>query len=140
MDWNIATQGSRDRSGFGKAGLASCQTSGDHRVFRSSDGRITVVSGRLGDDVRPGTYRAILRANWYRGRHAMTRKYSLVMEGGPTGYSAYVPELPSILVTGDSTEELTARAREAIQLYWEVLRADRSPTATLCEIEVELPA
>jgi predicted RNA binding protein YcfA (HicA-like mRNA interferase family) len=37
------------------------RTSGDHRVFRGADGRITVVSGRLGDDVRPGTYRAILR-------------------------------------------------------------------------------
>lgn len=32
----------------------------------------------------------------------MTRKYSLVMENGPTGYSGYVPELPSILVTGGS--------------------------------------
>jgi len=26
-----------------------------------TDGRITVVSGRLDDDVRPGTYRAILK-------------------------------------------------------------------------------
>ncbi len=25
----------------------------------------------------------------------MIRKYSLVIEGGPSGYSAYVPELPS---------------------------------------------
>ena len=70
----------------------------------------------------------------------MTRKYSLVIEGGPTGYSAYVPELPSILVTGRSMEELTARAKEAIHIYWENLRADRSPTSTLREIEVELPA
>ncbi|MBZ5595767.1 MAG: type II toxin-antitoxin system HicA family toxin [Acidobacteriia bacterium] len=44
-----------------KAGWRHVRTSGDHRVFRSSDGRITVVSGRQGDDVRPGTYRAILR-------------------------------------------------------------------------------
>ena len=43
------------------AGWHLARTSGDHRVFRGSDGRITVVSGRLGDDVRPGTYRAILR-------------------------------------------------------------------------------
>jgi predicted RNase H-like HicB family nuclease len=69
----------------------------------------------------------------------MTRKYSLVMESGPTGYSAYVPELPSILVTGSSAEELTARAAEAIKVYWEVLRAERSPTSVLREIEVELP-
>ena len=69
----------------------------------------------------------------------MTRKYSLVMENGPTGYSGYVPELPSILVTGRSADELLSRAAEAIQLYWEVLRAERSPTSELREIEVELP-
>ncbi len=38
-----------------------------------------------------------------------TRKYSLVIEGDPSGCSAYVPELPSILVTGRSVEELAAR-------------------------------
>jgi predicted RNase H-like HicB family nuclease len=69
----------------------------------------------------------------------MIRKYSLVMESGPAGYSAYVPKLPSILVTGSSAEELMARAAEAIKVYWDVLRAERSPTSVLCEIEVELP-
>jgi predicted RNase H-like HicB family nuclease len=70
----------------------------------------------------------------------MTRKYSLVIESGPTGYSGYIPELPSILVTGVSADELTTRATEAIQIYWEMLRAERSPTSELREIEVELPA
>ena len=37
----------------------------------------------------------------------MTRKYSLVIEGNEAGYSAYVPELPAILVTGKSIDELT---------------------------------
>lgn len=68
------------------------------------------------------------------------RNYSLVMESGPSGFSGYIPELPSILVTGNSDDELTARAAEAIQIYWEVLRAERSPTSELREIEVELPA
>jgi predicted RNA binding protein YcfA (HicA-like mRNA interferase family) len=44
-----------------QAGWRHVRTTGDHRVFRASDGRITVVSGKLSDDVRPGTYRAILR-------------------------------------------------------------------------------
>ena len=70
----------------------------------------------------------------------MTRKYSLVIEGDQTGYSAYVPELPSILVTGRSMEELTARAAEAIQVHWENTRPERSTTAMVREIEVELPA
>ena len=43
------------------AGWTLVRMKGDHRVFRHSDGRITVVSGKPGDDVRPGTYRAILR-------------------------------------------------------------------------------
>ena len=46
-----------------------------------------------------------------------TRKYTLVIEGDPSGYSAYVPELPALLVTGRSVEELTVRAGEAIRLY-----------------------
>ena len=37
----------------------------------------------------------------------MIRKSSLVIEGDATGYRAYVPELPSIVVTGRSEEELS---------------------------------
>ncbi|MGD0771564.1 MAG: type II toxin-antitoxin system HicA family toxin [Candidatus Solibacter sp.] len=44
-----------------RQGWRRVRTSGDHRVFQNPDGRITVVSGKLGDDVRPGTYRAVLR-------------------------------------------------------------------------------
>jgi predicted RNase H-like HicB family nuclease len=70
----------------------------------------------------------------------MTRKYSLVIDGDPGGYSAYVPELPTILITGQSLEEITGRASEAIRLYRDVMvRSDLSPTSMLREIEVELP-
>jgi predicted RNase H-like HicB family nuclease len=68
------------------------------------------------------------------------RTYSLVIEGDNDGYSGYVPELPTILVTGGSIDDLTARAREAIQLYWETLHADQPPGSTVREIEVDLPA
>ncbi|MEO7143675.1 MAG: type II toxin-antitoxin system HicB family antitoxin [Bryobacteraceae bacterium] len=68
-----------------------------------------------------------------------TRKYSLVIGGDPSGYSAYVPELPVILLTDRSVEELAARAAEAIRVYWEHLHTERSPTSTLREIEVEVP-
>jgi len=43
------------------AGWRNIRTKGDHRVFRNAAGQITVVSGHLSDDVRPGTYKAILR-------------------------------------------------------------------------------
>ena len=70
----------------------------------------------------------------------MIRKYSLVIEGNEAGYSAYVPELPTILVTGGSMDELSARAKEAICLYWTTMQADQSPTSLIKENEVELPA
>jgi predicted RNase H-like HicB family nuclease len=69
----------------------------------------------------------------------MTRKYSLLIEGDESGYSAYVPELPTILVTGKSIDELTRRASEAIQMWWESAKPPVSSTAFRTEIEVELP-
>jgi len=70
----------------------------------------------------------------------MTRTYSLVIDGDAAGYSAYVPELPAILLTGKSIDELTARAQEAIRIYWESVAVGRSPGSMVREIEVELPA
>jgi predicted RNase H-like HicB family nuclease len=70
----------------------------------------------------------------------MTRKYTLVIEGDTGAFSAYVPELPSILVTGRSIDELSARAAEAIQIYWSAIRPEHSATSSIREIEVELPA
>jgi predicted RNase H-like HicB family nuclease len=70
----------------------------------------------------------------------MTRRYSLVIEGDETGYSAYVPELATVVVTGRSVDELTSRAREAIQVYWSAIREDWPPSGLVKEIEVELPA
>lgn len=70
----------------------------------------------------------------------MTRRYSLVVESGPTGFSAYVPELPTIIVTGQTEEQLERRAAEAVQLYWEETLRDRSPLSHVREFEVELTA
>lgn len=70
----------------------------------------------------------------------MTRKYTLVIEGDPGSYSAYVPELPTILVTGPSLDEITSRATEAIRIYWDTVHTGFSPASMLREIEVELPA
>jgi predicted RNase H-like HicB family nuclease len=66
------------------------------------------------------------------------RTYSLIVEGDGAAYSAYVPELPTIVVTGSSIEDLTARAKEAVQLYWETLHTDWSPGSRVRKIEVEL--
>ncbi|MEP7355450.1 MAG: type II toxin-antitoxin system HicB family antitoxin [Acidobacteriota bacterium] len=70
----------------------------------------------------------------------MTRKYSIVLEGELGAYSAYVPELPTIVVTAETPEELTTRASDAIRFYFERMGPDPSSGATIQEIEVELPA
>ncbi len=44
-----------------KNGWRLLRTKGDHRIYGDSEGRTPVLSGGAGDDVRPGTYRAILR-------------------------------------------------------------------------------
>jgi predicted RNase H-like HicB family nuclease len=68
----------------------------------------------------------------------VTRTYSLLIEGDESGYSAHVPELPTILVTGQSIDELRIRAAEAIQLWWESMEPAASSTALHTEIQVEL--
>ena len=70
----------------------------------------------------------------------MTRKYSLVIEGDSTGYSAYVPELPTILVTGASLEEIDSLATEAIRIYLENVNRDPPPAVMIHQFEVDLPA
>ena len=70
----------------------------------------------------------------------MTRKYSLVIEGDATGYSAYVPELPTIVVTGSSLAEIDSLASEAIRLYLENVNRELPPAVTIHQIEVDLPA
>lgn len=61
-----------------------------------------------------------------------------MIEEDESGFSGYVPELPAILVTGHSLHELETRASEAIRLFWEETNAERSPSSTVREIEVEL--
>lgn len=70
----------------------------------------------------------------------MTRKYTLVIDGKPGAYGAYVPEIETILVTGRTMGEITARARKAIQLHCEHARPDSGPVTRVREIEVELRA
>jgi predicted RNase H-like HicB family nuclease len=69
----------------------------------------------------------------------MARKYSLVIAGVSASYSAYVPELPTILVTGRSIEELTTRAAEAIRLYRESGAPTGPQPPPFARSKVELP-
>jgi predicted RNase H-like HicB family nuclease len=70
----------------------------------------------------------------------MTRKYTLVIDGKPGAYGAYLPEIETILITGRTIDEITARAKKAIRLYWEHAPQVDAPPARVRTIEVEVPA
>lgn len=54
-------------------------------------------------------------------------KYLVVIEKGPTGYGAYVPDLPGCVAVGESKEEVQALIKEAIELHLQGLREAGEP-------------
>ena len=54
-------------------------------------------------------------------------RYAIVIERTARNYSAYVPDLPGCVATGDSPEEVEARIREAITLHLQGLQQDGAP-------------
>ena len=50
-------------------------------------------------------------------------QYLVVIEQGPTGFGAYVPDLPGCIAAGESKEEVTVLIHEAIELHIEDMRA-----------------
>lgn len=58
----------------------------------------------------------------------MTRRhYTIVVERAEGNYSAYAPDLPGVVVAGDTVEETERLMQEAIALYLEELRAAGEP-------------
>ena len=54
-------------------------------------------------------------------------KYAIVIERGEHNLSAYVPDLPGCVTTGQTREEIEHNIREAIELHLEGLREDGEP-------------
>ena len=54
-------------------------------------------------------------------------KYAVVVERSPTGFAAYVPDLPGCVAAGRSRIEVERLIREAIQLHLEGMREDGEP-------------
>ncbi len=54
-------------------------------------------------------------------------RYGIVIEQAGRNYSAYVPDLPGCIATGDTPEEVQETIREAIQFHIEGLREDGLP-------------
>jgi predicted RNase H-like HicB family nuclease len=55
------------------------------------------------------------------------KKYAIVIEKGPSNYSAYVPDLPGCIAAGATVEETESLLREAIDLHLEGMREDGLP-------------
>ncbi len=53
--------------------------------------------------------------------------YVVVYERSKTGWAAYVPDLPGVVTTGQSKEEVRSLIHEAIEFHLDGLREDRLP-------------
>jgi predicted RNase H-like HicB family nuclease len=51
-------------------------------------------------------------------------KYAVVIEKAGENFSAYVPDLPGCIATGDTTSEAEQQIREAISFHLDGLRED----------------
>jgi predicted RNase H-like HicB family nuclease len=51
-------------------------------------------------------------------------RYAVVIERAPGNYSAYVPDLPGCVATGETIPAVEAEIREAIRFHIDGLRAD----------------
>jgi len=51
-------------------------------------------------------------------------RYAIVIEQAAENYSAYVPDLPGCVATGNTLEEVEEQIREAIAFHLEGLRED----------------
>lgn len=67
-------------------------------------------------------------------------RYLIVIEPTQTGFSAYSPDLPGCISTGQTREEVQRNMREAIEFHVEGLREEGLPVpeprsdAAFCDI------
>ena len=57
----------------------------------------------------------------------MKTKYAIVIEDAGANYSAYVPDLPGCVATGQTIEDTSREITEAIEFHLEGLRDDGLP-------------
>ena len=100
-------------------------TRGSHRQFKhpTKQGRVT-VAGKPSDDLAPGTLQVSLSRLVSRGS---PMRFAIVIEQAGANFSAYVPDLPGCVATGESVQEVEVSIREAISFHLEGLREDGLP-------------
>jgi predicted RNase H-like HicB family nuclease len=68
--------------------------------------------------------------------------YLVVIEAGPPNFSAYVPDLPGCIATGETREEVIELMREGIPFHLEGMRlnGDPIPPPTSTAVKIPVPA
>ena len=70
-------------------------------------------------------------------------KYAIVIERTPSGYSAYVPDLPGCVAAADSYQTAEQLIREAVVFHLDALRGDGDPIpeprTSVALVEVPVP-
>lgn len=54
-------------------------------------------------------------------------RYVMIIEPGARNYSAYLPDLPGCVATGQTIDEVRERMRVAIELHLDGMREDGLP-------------
>jgi predicted RNase H-like HicB family nuclease len=54
-------------------------------------------------------------------------QYAMIIEKGERNCSAYLPDLPGCIVTGETLDEVKQRMREAVELHLRGMREDGLP-------------
>jgi len=66
-------------------------------------------------------------------------RYAVVIEKAGSNYSAYVPDIPGVIATGDTREEVEREIRLAVRFHLKGLKEDGQaapkPQATLTYVE-----
>jgi predicted RNase H-like HicB family nuclease len=57
-------------------------------------------------------------------------RYAVVIEKAESNYSAYVPDLPGCVATGDTVRAVEIEIRDAIRFHIDGLKADGLPVPT----------
>lgn len=55
------------------------------------------------------------------------KKYLIIIETTPAGFSAYVPDLPGCIATGSTKKEIEQNIYEAVQFHLEGLQEEGLP-------------
>jgi predicted RNase H-like HicB family nuclease len=54
-------------------------------------------------------------------------QYAMIVEKGENNYSAYFPDLPGCIATGETLDEVKERMREALEMHLRGMREDGLP-------------